>query len=88
MKKPTVPDAEYDRLKEELLALELAHPELRHSQLCGLLTEYGHQYYVLDNPTVPDAEYDRLMRELIALESDHPELKTARSPVCGSVVRH
>lgn len=52
----------------------------RHRQLCELLTEYGHQYYVLDNPTVPDAEYDRLMRELIALEADHPELKTPTSP--------
>ena len=52
----------------------------RHRQLCELLTEYGHQYYVLDNPTVPDAEYDRLMRELIALEADHPELKTPASP--------
>ena len=46
----------------------------RHRQLCELLTEYGHQYYVLDNPTVPDAEYDRLMRELIALEAEHPRL--------------
>ncbi|MBL0513529.1 NAD-dependent DNA ligase LigA [Aeromonas media] len=52
----------------------------RHRQLCELLTEYGHQYYVLDNPTVPDAEYDRLMRELIALEAEHPELKTPASP--------
>ena len=52
----------------------------RHRQLCELLVEYGHQYYVLDNPTVPDAEYDRLMRELIALEADHPELKTPASP--------
>ena len=52
----------------------------RHRQLCELLVEYGHQYYVLDNPTVPDAEYDRLMRELIALEAEHPELKTPASP--------
>ncbi|ELI6432957.1 NAD-dependent DNA ligase LigA [Aeromonas salmonicida subsp. salmonicida] len=52
----------------------------RHRQLCDLLTEYGHQYYVLDNPTVPDAEYDRLMRELIAIETEHPELKTPASP--------
>ncbi|WP_421308694.1 NAD-dependent DNA ligase LigA [Aeromonas veronii] len=52
----------------------------RHRQLCELLTEYGHQYYVLDNPTVPDAEYDRLMRELIALEAENPELKTPASP--------
>ncbi|WP_281704234.1 NAD-dependent DNA ligase LigA [Aeromonas taiwanensis] len=52
----------------------------RHRQLCELLTEYGHQYYVLDNPTVPDAEYDRLMRELIELEAAHPELKTPTSP--------
>lgn len=52
----------------------------RHRQLCELLTEYGHQYYVLDDPTVPDAEYDRLMRELIALEAENPELKTPASP--------
>lgn len=52
----------------------------RHRQLCDLLVEYGHQYYVLDNPTVPDAEYDRLMRELIALETEHPELKSPTSP--------
>lgn len=52
----------------------------RHRQLCELLTEYGHQYYVLDNPTVPDAEYDRLMRELLELEAAHPELKTPASP--------
>ncbi|WP_429104822.1 NAD-dependent DNA ligase LigA [Aeromonas allosaccharophila] len=52
----------------------------RHRQLCELLTEYGHQYYVLDNPTVPDAEYDRLMRELLDIEKQQPSLRTPSSP--------
>lgn len=52
----------------------------RISELKQILTEYGYQYYVLDNPTVSDFEYDALMRELIALEEANPELKTADSP--------
>jgi len=44
------------------------------------LTQYNHQYYVLDQPSVPDVEYDRLMRELIVLETQYPELKTTDSP--------
>lgn len=54
--------------------------QTRHRQLSQQLTEYGHQYYVLDTPTVTDAEYDRLMRELLALEAEHPELRTPDSP--------
>ena len=52
----------------------------RISELKQILTEYGYQYYVLDNPTVSDFEYDALMRELITLEEANPELKTADSP--------
>ncbi|MGL5032110.1 MAG: NAD-dependent DNA ligase LigA [Aeromonas sp.] len=58
----------------------MSDPLSRHRQLCELLTDYGHQYYVLDNPTVPDAQYDRLLCELMALEAAHPQLKTAASP--------
>lgn len=53
---------------------------LRYQYLCDLLTEYGYQYYVLDNPTVPDAEYDRLMQELLVFETEHPEHKSLSSP--------
>ncbi|EJN6956958.1 NAD-dependent DNA ligase LigA [Aeromonas hydrophila] len=52
----------------------------RHRQLCELLNEYAHQYYVLDNPTVTDAEYDRLMRELLDIEKQQPSLRTPSSP--------
>lgn len=52
----------------------------RHQTLCQQLSDYGYQYYVLDNPTVTDSEYDRLMRELLALEAEHPELRTPDSP--------
>ncbi len=53
---------------------------VRISQLCELLQEYNHQYYVLDNPTIPDSEYDRLMQELIQLEQQFPQLKRIDSP--------
>ena len=52
----------------------------RLAQLRGLLHEYGHRYYVLDDPAVPDAEYDRLFRELQAIEAQHPDLVTPDSP--------
>lgn len=52
----------------------------RYQELCRLLHQYAHEYYVLDSPTVPDSEYDRLFRELQALEQKHPELQTADSP--------
>ncbi|MGK0272421.1 MAG: DNA ligase (NAD+) [Cocleimonas sp.] len=44
------------------------------------ISQYNHQYYVLDQPGVSDAEYDRLMRELIAIEQTHLALKTLDSP--------
>ena len=52
----------------------------RLAEICQLIHQYNHQYYVLDEPSVPDAEYDRLMRELIALEAEYPHLKTVDSP--------
>ena len=38
----------------------------RIAEICQLIHQYNHQYYVLDEPSVPDAEYDRLMRELVS----------------------
>ncbi|MBE7030428.1 MAG: NAD-dependent DNA ligase LigA [Ruminococcaceae bacterium] len=52
----------------------------QYESLKQLLTEYGYQYYVLDNPTVTDAEYDRKMRELLQMEERHPDWVTADSP--------
>ncbi len=52
----------------------------RIAEICQLIHQYNHQYYVLDEPSVPDAEYDRLMRELLALETEFPQLKTLDSP--------
>lgn len=49
-------------------------------ELKKILTQYGHEYYVLDKPTVSDFEYDALMRELIELEEANPEYITADSP--------
>jgi DNA ligase (NAD+) len=60
--------------------MDLNAAEQKVNELRDLLTQYGHEYYVLDKPTVPDAEYDRLMKELIELEEKFPELKTADSP--------
>lgn len=44
------------------------------------LTQYGYEYYVLDQPTVPDATYDELMQELITLETQYPAFQTPNSP--------
>ena len=49
-------------------------------QLRETLTQYGHEYYVLDNPSVSDFEYDKMMRRLIELETAHPEYASAASP--------
>ncbi|WP_085296782.1 NAD-dependent DNA ligase LigA [Cognaticolwellia mytili] len=53
---------------------------IRMAEICQLIHQYNHQYYVLDEPSVPDAEYDRLMRELLALEAEFPQLKALDSP--------
>jgi len=52
----------------------------RHRELCEILEEANHRYYVLDQPTLADAEYDLLLRELEAIEEEHPELATPDSP--------
>lgn len=55
-------------------------PRERIKELSMILTEAGHQYYVLDDPKMPDFEYDRLLRELEELEAAHPELALPSSP--------
>lgn len=55
-------------------------PRERINELSMILTEAGHQYYVLDDPKMPDFEYDRLLRELEELEAAHPELALPSSP--------
>ena len=52
----------------------------RHAELCKLLEDANHRYYVLDQPTLSDIEYDELLRELEAIEKQHPELVTPDSP--------
>lgn len=52
----------------------------RIEELTELLTQYNHEYYVLDKPTVSDREYDRLMQELIELEQNYPQFKSSTSP--------
>jgi len=54
--------------------------EARYSELLKTLSDYSHQYHVLDNPSVSDAVYDGLMQELKDLENKHPELISAQSP--------
>lgn len=54
--------------------------QARHSELKNSLTEYGYQYYVLDNPIISDGEYDQLMLELLKLEERFPQLITDDSP--------
>ena len=55
-------------------------PEKRHAELCRLIREANHRYYVLDQPSLADDRYDALLRELEALEGRHPELVTPDSP--------
>jgi DNA ligase (NAD+) len=60
--------------------LPSSRAERRAAKLRRLLTQYIHDYYVLDQPSVSDAEYDRLYDELAELEREHPELATPDSP--------
>ena len=54
--------------------------ERRVAELRRLLTQYIHEYYVLDEPSVSDAQYDRLYDELVEFEREHPDLVTPDSP--------
>jgi DNA ligase (NAD+) len=67
-------------MNERVGYMDLHAAQQKVNELRDLLTQYGHEYYVLDKPTVPDAEYDGLMRELMDLEEKFPELKSADSP--------
>lgn len=45
-----------------------------------LISQYDHQYYVLDKPLISDFEYDQLFAELQRLEAENPSLLTDDSP--------
>jgi DNA ligase (NAD+) len=60
--------------------LSISNVEARAKELREQLTQWAHEYYVLDEPTASDAEYDALYDELVELEKKHPELVTADSP--------
>jgi len=52
----------------------------RVKELCELLNEHAHRYYVLDDPIISDGEYDRLFHELLSLEDAYPNLIRPDSP--------
>ena len=60
--------------------MSISNVEARAKELREQLTQWSHEYYVLDDPTASDAEYDALYDELVALEEKHPELVTPDSP--------
>ncbi len=57
-----------------------AQPRQRLKELRQLLSQWSHEYHVLDKPSVEDAVYDSLMAELKALEQADPSLITSDSP--------
>ena len=52
----------------------------RYIDLISKITQWDHEYYVLDDPSVSDAEYDKAFKELLDLEATQPELITPESP--------
>jgi DNA ligase (NAD+) len=52
----------------------------RVEELRNLLTQWNHEYHVLDRPSVSDVEYDQTMNELVRLEEEHPSLQSTDSP--------
>lgn len=55
-------------------------PHKRAEKLREQLSEYAHEYYVLDSPSVDDAVYDSLFGELKKIEEEYPEIITPDSP--------
>jgi DNA ligase (NAD+) len=62
------------------LSISSSSVDVRAKELRDQLTQWAHEYYVLDDPTVSDAEYDRVYDELVELEREHPDLVTPDSP--------
>lgn len=52
----------------------------RYIDLISKITQWDHEYYVLDDPSVSDDEYNKAFKELLELESAQPELITPESP--------
>lgn len=63
----------------------------RVAELCSMINEHDHRYYVLAAPIISDLEYDMLVKELEALEHRFPDLQRPDSPtqrVGGDLTRN
>lgn len=54
--------------------------EQSYLDLCRLVKEHDHKYYVLNEPSISDYEYDLLLKRLESIEQEHPEWKVPWSP--------
>lgn len=52
----------------------------RAQELRKQLSEWSHQYYVMDQPTVEDVVYDKAYQELVGLEKKFPQIIVDDSP--------
>lgn len=48
--------------------------------LRALITQYNHEYHVMDQPSISDMDFDALFNELLKLETEHPEYFDENSP--------
>ena len=48
--------------------------------LRALITQYNHEYHVMDHPSISDVDFDALFNELLKLETEHPEYFDENSP--------
>ena len=55
-------------------------PEIRITELQGILNDHNYRYYVLNDPIISDGEYDVLFKELESLEQAYPKLIHSESP--------
>ena len=54
--------------------------KVRIEELCKIIENHNHNYYILAQPTISDYDFDMLLNELISLEKQYPEFITADSP--------
>ena len=48
--------------------------------LRALITQYNHEYHVMDHPSISDVDFDALFNELLKLETEYPEYFDENSP--------
>ncbi len=54
--------------------------EEKYGQLIEKISQWNHEYYVLNQSSVSDREYDALYKELEQIEKDNPSLRRKDSP--------